>query len=95
MTSLGASSFAKIFDCVAKVEKLYRPRPRDGTTATVHLSLYRGNRGRNSRDFPRNLGQALSYFYRGKQSHFKRWCDTRKRDLNMQEKDGASQSATK
>ena len=101
VTSLGVSSFAffgdkdheKICDCVTKVERHYRPRSRDGATAI--FPYYRGNRGRNSRDFPRNPEQALSCFYCGKQGHFKRWCDTRKRDLARQGKDGASQPATK
>lgn len=56
---------------------------------------YRGSRGRNARDFPGSPGQALRCFYCGKQGHFKRWCNTRKIDLAMQEKNGASQSATK
>ena len=90
---LGDKDHEKIFDCVTKVEKHYRSRSRDGATATS--PYYRGNRERNSRDFPRNPEQALSCFYCGKQGHFKRWCNTRKRDLARQEKVGASQPATK
>ncbi len=62
---LGDKDHEKIFDCVAKVGKLYRPRSRDGATAMS--PYYRGNGGRNSRDFSRNSGQALSWFYCGKQ----------------------------
>lgn len=90
---LGDKHHEKIFDCVTKVERHYRPRSRDGATAIS--PYYRGNRGRNSRDFPRNPEQALSSFYYGKQGHFKRWCNTSKRDLARQERDGASQPATK
>ena len=53
-----------------------------------------GGEGRNSCDFPRNPGQALNCFNCGKQGHFKRSCNIRKRDLAMQEKNGASQSTT-
>ena len=57
---LGDKDHEKIFDCVSKVEKHYRPRSFDGATA---ISPYcRGNRGRNSHDFPRNPEQALSCF---------------------------------
>lgn len=90
---LGHKDHKKIFDCVAKVEKHCRQRNRD--RATAMSPYYRGNRGRNSRDFPRNPGLALSCFYCGKQDHFKRLFNTRKRDLAMQEKNGTSQSTTK
>ena len=68
------------------------------TRLLLFFSYYRGNQGggegRNSCDFPRNPGQALSYFNCGKQGHFKRSCNSKKRDLAMQEKNGASQSST-
>lgn len=57
---LGDKDHEKIFDCVSKVEKHYRPRSCDGATAIS--PYYRGNRGRNSHDFPRNPEQALSCF---------------------------------
>ena len=56
----GDKDHEKIFDCVSKVEKHYRPRSCDGATAIS--PYYRGNRGRNSHDFPRNPEQALSCF---------------------------------
>ena len=87
---LGDKDHGKIFDCVTKVEKHYRPR-----SPTAISPYYRGNRGGNSHDFPRIPEQALSCFYCGKQGHFKRWCNIRKRDLARQKKDGTSQSATK
>ena len=49
-----------LFDCVSKVEKHHRPRSCDGATAIS--PYYRGNRGRNSHDFPKNPEQALSCF---------------------------------
>ena len=57
---LGEKDHEKIFDCVSKVEKHYRPRSCDGATAIS--PYYRGNWGRNSYDFPRNAEQALSCF---------------------------------
>ena len=71
---LGSKDHEKLFDCVAMVEKFYCQSNHGGATA---MSPYnRGNWGRNSREFPRNLGQALSCFYCGKQGHFKRSCNT-------------------
>ena len=87
---LGDKDHEKVCNCVTMGEKHYRLRGRDGATA---IAPY--HRGCNSRDFPRNPEQALSCFYCGEEGHFKRWCNTQKTHLAMQEKDGTSQSAMK
>ena len=80
----------KIFDVVTKVEKHYRQKSRDGVTMT---SCDRGNRGRNPRDSARNCSAGC--YYCGKPGHFKVNCHQRKRDLVVEEKNGASQPPRK